>query len=31
MLVFDQEIKVLDSDPKTNYFDEKADYNLQLN
>lgn len=31
MLVFEHEILVLDSDPKSNNFDEKADYSLNVN
>jgi hypothetical protein len=31
MIVFEHEITVLDSDPKSNNFDEKNDYSLNLN
>lgn len=31
MLVFDRDIKVLDSNPKTNSFDELPKYSLSLN
>ena len=31
MLVFEHEIIVLDTNPKTNSFDEKPDYSLILN
>lgn len=31
MIVFEHEVIVLDSNPKSNNFDEKADYYLKIN